>query len=39
MSAFDVQVQEIKDNSMGEVPEAAIVDAYSLPRIDHLHCS
>lgn len=39
MSALDVQIQEIKDDSMGQVTEAAIVDAYSLPRIDHLHWS
>jgi hypothetical protein len=39
MSALDVQVQKVEHDSMGEVTEAAIVDAYSLPGVDHLHFS
>lgn len=33
---FDVQIQEIEDNSMRQVAERAVVDRDSFPSIDHL---
>ena len=36
MPRLDVQVQEVEDNSVGQIAERAIVDSQSLPSVDHL---
>lgn len=36
MSSLDVEIGEIKDNPVGKIAKAAIVDNQSLSGIDHL---
>lgn len=36
---LDVQIQEVEDNSVGQIAERAIVDTQSLPSVDHLWMS
>ena len=36
MSALNMYIEKVEDNSMGQVTKAAVVDRDSLPSVDHL---